>query len=298
MRDLGHAWRQVQRSRGSERGWSGGRLDRNSTGGATHAFLWEHGRMIELGALSTGRDSAPVAINERGQVVGKSRASDRRSDERVPVAAGKLIYLTSAGASSAEAISERGKVLGFADGRVFSWRGGKLYDEGALPRDAVARRINLKGQVAYPDLKGDRAFLWDHGRRRDLGRWEGAAATHARSPNAVQIFGDSTTASGARHTFIWANGTMRDLGTLGGATRGSSLSTSAARSSAGARRRQGATCVPLADGQDDRPRHAAGRTSKHATALNRPRPNRRWVTTKTGETPRRPLDAPQRLTAR
>lgn len=37
-----------------------------------HAFLWEKGRMIDLGTLPNAEDSEAFALNDRGEVVGKS----------------------------------------------------------------------------------------------------------------------------------------------------------------------------------------------------------------------------------
>ena len=49
--------------RGQVIGWS------QLSNGARHAFLWQDGRILDLGTLG-GRRSVPVAMNERGQVVG------------------------------------------------------------------------------------------------------------------------------------------------------------------------------------------------------------------------------------
>lgn len=47
-----------------------------------HAFLWEHGRMHDLGVLPSGNYSRPSAINDSGQIVGFSNAANRQLDIR------------------------------------------------------------------------------------------------------------------------------------------------------------------------------------------------------------------------
>ena len=40
------------------------------TGGWSHAFLWQNGKITDLGMLSGGRDSYSSVINYKGQIVG------------------------------------------------------------------------------------------------------------------------------------------------------------------------------------------------------------------------------------
>ena len=48
-----------------------------TSGGETHAFLWEGGVMTDLGTLG-GQIAIPTAINDRGQVVGMSTLENGR----------------------------------------------------------------------------------------------------------------------------------------------------------------------------------------------------------------------------
>lgn len=43
-----------------------------ATGNETHAFLWDHGTITDLGRLPEGNASEAFSINNRGQVAGDS----------------------------------------------------------------------------------------------------------------------------------------------------------------------------------------------------------------------------------
>jgi probable HAF family extracellular repeat protein len=114
--------------------------------GAQHAFLWQGGVMTDLGTLS-GEESVPFAVNERGQVVGRS---------------------TLAGAG------------GY---RAFLWQRGTMRNFGALGNDtfSYAADINDHGQVVgissrHADSGDERAFLWQRGTMIDLGAAGGVAS--------------------------------------------------------------------------------------------------------------------------
>ena len=46
-----------------------------ATSGAVHAFLWDSGRLYDLGGLPSGDESEAVAINRCGTIVGWARSA-------------------------------------------------------------------------------------------------------------------------------------------------------------------------------------------------------------------------------
>ncbi len=170
-------------------------------GGNLHAFLWQNGRRSDLGTLPGRRYSDAVAINDLGQVVGRSYAM-------LDDAYGYLI-----------------------GPRAFVWQNGKMTDLGALPGDVYSsvQAINARGQIigrSYPksakSYNGDsfefawetgRAVLWQSGMISLIpGRRASVSAINDRG----QIVGSSVTKDGRTHAFLWQDGKLRDLGSLPG----------------------------------------------------------------------------------
>jgi probable HAF family extracellular repeat protein len=144
-------------------------------GGGSHAFLWEKGKMRDLGTLGRKpRASAAVAINDRGWIIGNSPPT--------------------------------------CDWRPFLWRNGKMVNLGTLPggNHSSVVAINERGQViGWSGTSGahpvQHAFIWQNGRMTDLGllnpksSWSSAAAINEHD----QIVGSSTTARGKGRAVLW-----------------------------------------------------------------------------------------------
>ena len=96
-----------------------------------HAFLWEDGKMSDLGTLPSGGFSEAEAINNLGQVVGQ------------------------------------GDVASGAGHHAFLWEKGKMTDLGTLPGSSLSNAldINDRGQVVgsstlASDSAPEHAVLW------------------------------------------------------------------------------------------------------------------------------------------
>src|SRR5207249_10877493 len=132
----------------------GGTIDANNS--QYHAFLWEDGKMRDLGTLPGYNLSQAQAINDAGQVVGFS------------------------GDPSMGGL-----------GHAFLWDNGTMRDLGTLPGYdySIALGINNDGRVVGYSFTAptqsmpitSRAFLWDNGTMSDLG-------THPMA-NVSEVYG-------------------------------------------------------------------------------------------------------------
>ena len=174
----------------NERGQIAGESLTNSTPNAATGFptqdpfLWQKGRMIDLGSLG-GTNGYPLSLNNRGQVVGQSNlAGDQTYD-------------------------------------AFLWGRGVLKDLGTLGGQfSSAYQINDAGDVAgWSTLTGDQVFhpfFWKNGVMLDLGTVGGQPCGYSIgiSP-AGQVVGASYDCNfGGYHAFLWENGSIVDLNTL------------------------------------------------------------------------------------
>ena len=156
------------------------------------AVIWRmDNKPTQLSPFSKDADSAAVAINDRGQVVGISGDCDQafgRFSARHAVLweNGRVHNLGSFGGkawNTAAAINNQGQVAGFSDfpgdddgtlnSHAFFWTSeGGMQDLGTLSEDTIslALGMNDRGQVVGESIgsNGARAFLWENGKMIDL----------------------------------------------------------------------------------------------------------------------------------
>lgn len=138
------------------------------------AFLWENGKMKDLGSLG-GTITFPINLNSRGQVVGYSYFPGDEVFHGFVWDRGVLTDLSLGGSYAATSWnSDSGDVVGISDVpgddafHAFFWSRGVISDLGTLGGDpcSSAYSVNSNRQaVGYSSLcdRPLRAFLWENG---------------------------------------------------------------------------------------------------------------------------------------
>ena len=203
-----------------------------------HAFRWESGSAIDLGALPGGRSCFGDAINDFGEVVGRSDTSDGHHSwhHGYFLGAGPMVPLLTLPERGTRAndLNDLGVTVGtglfdfFLPSEPVMWidpatpvRLGTLMPDGG----GEALGINDAGWVVGKASTFDGLGVWDHGfvwdglTMTDLGTFGGptgfSAANDINSSNKAVGYAENRPAAQSR-AFVYHAGTMVDLGALHG----------------------------------------------------------------------------------
>jgi len=154
----------------------------------SHAFVWQHGLMTDLGTLG-GLSSEAVAINERGQITGRSETG-----QFVPGSHGPTPVI-----------------------HAFVWQAGVMTDLGTLGGTfSDARDINNRGQVVGGSNSVDAfgGYLWQRG---SMTPFSGLNPGDQTEVGAINDRGDAvgTDDTSGYAPLLWQRGTAINLSTAG-----------------------------------------------------------------------------------
>jgi len=198
----------------NDRGWIVGSIDA-AGGTAMHGFLWRDGKMTDLGTLG-GRFSGATAINDRGQIVGRSETASGEWHAFL----WQNGHMTDLGLDMATGINNRGQVVGATPQgtryQAYRWRNGTLTDLGDLGSGfSQATAVNARGHVVGSSgvvRTGPAHGFVYRGSMVDLGTLGGSFSDARAVNDRDQVIGMSGTAGDAAlHPFLWQGGRMVDL---------------------------------------------------------------------------------------
>jgi len=148
-------------------------------------FLWENGRMIDLGnfgGTNAGTSGLIWGLNNRGQVIGYLNLPGDQATHPFLWDHGKLTDLGTFGGSFGQPnwINDAGDTVGFAffadnlTAHAALWTNGQIHDLGTLPghqgsgADAINSEVQIVGESNPGDITKSSAVLWENGSIVDL----------------------------------------------------------------------------------------------------------------------------------
>jgi probable HAF family extracellular repeat protein len=208
------------------------------TGTQIRTFLWQNGRMRDIGTLG-GASAVPGILCQaqpRSFVVGASFVDDNiNASTGVPTIDpflwkdGKMIDLGTLGgtigsgtcSNSREEIIGQSNLSGDVQTHAFLWHNGEIHDLGTLGGPlSESWWINDSGMIVgsadLPSAGIHDAVIWKDGKIRDLGTVAGDACSRGYGLNTHgQAVGGSTDCKSFLHAFLWeGDGPMLDLNKL------------------------------------------------------------------------------------
>ncbi|MBK4739002.1 hypothetical protein [Noviherbaspirillum pedocola] len=194
--------------------------------GPIHPYLYQRGRLTDLGTLNGGPDSNfnayAAGINAGGTVVGNSNSGSTRTQAFV-YSNGTMTAIGSTIESQANAISNNGYIAGSGfvpsdnpGQHAFVYRNGSLTDIGTLGGPtSIAYAVNDSGMAAgasdFDASSISHAFLYRDGAMIDLNPFEGRYSAAIGMNNLGQVVGYGASASGTYHAFLYADSRAIDL---------------------------------------------------------------------------------------
>jgi probable HAF family extracellular repeat protein len=143
-------------------------------------FLWENGRMIDVGTLG-GNFGLPTPPNNRGQLAGSSFLAGDTAMHPFFWDRATLIDLGTLGGTNgaANALNDAGVVVGQADlandeaYHAFLWKKGKMKDLGVLPGETCSSALAINSSSQIVGISSEcgsflTAVLWEDGDLVDL----------------------------------------------------------------------------------------------------------------------------------
>lgn len=178
------------------------------------AFLWQEGKMRDLGTLGSGKDAVAIFVNDRSQISGVSftntipnATTGAPTEDPFFWEDGKIVDIGTLGGTSGAPwyMNGQGQVVGVSNlagdqtSHAFVWdKKNGLKDLGTLPGGtfySVATWINESGEIVGAEdfFNGGSSILWKNGKMIDLGKLPGDCSSEALSINSQsQIIGNSS----------------------------------------------------------------------------------------------------------